>query len=140
VAEENATRVFQRLMREAPNGPFTPAELVQATRLPRSSVYRHLKGGKLLRKTIAVYAKALGISENELAGLLGFQIPTPDLSDEVKAMTIELNSLDRHGLDAIWQVIAVFRKGYEKAERASRSGELPAAVGDHAIRQLPKRS
>ena len=118
MTEEQVRSVFHRLMREAPNGPLAPVDLVKATNLPRSTVYRHLKGGKVARKTVATYARAFGIPEAELAGLLGFQIQSPELSNEIKAMTIELEALDRHGLDAIWQVIAVLRKGYERAQQA----------------------
>jgi transcriptional regulator with XRE-family HTH domain len=107
VKDETFARALDRLMASVPGGRMTISELSRRTGLPRSTIHRHLRGGQPQRDTLDVYARALGVPVEELAGLAGFRVESED--PEVIALAEELRRLTAEQRQAIWEVVRVMR-------------------------------
>lgn len=97
---------LERLMKQR---GLTVSELARRTDMPRSTVHRHLKGGRPIRDSIATYARVLEFPESDLLMLAGFRAPDND-DREIMALANELRLLDSKTRELLWQMVGVLRR------------------------------
>jgi hypothetical protein len=100
---------LRRFMRSHRSGPMSVVELARVSRLPRSTIHRHLAGGAPSRESLVAYSRALGVAYEELARLAGV---AHDAGQEAKAeaITLELKNLDPQALELVWDLVEGLRK------------------------------
>lgn len=91
---------------------LTVTDVARVANIPRSTVHRHLKGGRPIRSTLKAYACALGVAESELALIAGYRHPMAEgLPEDVKALALEIGKLDEEQRALLWQVYDLILTG-----------------------------
>lgn len=111
-------RLLNGLMADAPGGAINIVELGNRMGIPRSTIYRHIKGFPMREDMLQTYARALGDTperqeqiSREMRRVLG--MPDPDRSpqtDGLRALVVEMEALDQESLDMVWQLVAMLRR------------------------------
>jgi len=89
-------------------GPLTITELARKSGVPRTTVYRHLRGGQPQRSTLREYARVLEVPVEELERLAGFANPSNDTV--VQAIAESIGSLDPTEQELVLGLVRFLRR------------------------------